>query len=107
MRILLIGYMYLFIHRPFEIWPALGAMRLELLYMLIVGCVWLSFPKRFWISNALHLGFVFFISCVLVSWLNSPWVEEGFFHVDKYLKLVVFYVLLVTTIRDEGGLKQF
>ena len=31
---ILIGYMFLFIHRPFEIWPALGTLHIERLYML-------------------------------------------------------------------------
>lgn len=105
MRLLLIGYMYLFIHRPFEIWPALGVLRIELLYALVVGCVWLSNPKR-WLPNPLHAAFGFFITCFLLCWLASPWIDDGFFHVYKYLTLVVIYGYLVTTIQDEKDLKQ-
>ena len=39
MRWLLIGYMYLFIHRPFEIWPTLGDFRIELVFALLAGFV--------------------------------------------------------------------
>jgi O-antigen ligase len=107
MRLLLIGYMYLFIHRPFEIWPTLGVYRIELLYMLVVGCVWLAYPKKIWLPNPLHFAFGVFVCCVLACWLHSNWVDEGLVAVDKYLKLVVFYGMLVTTIHDEKGLKQF
>ena len=34
MRWLLIGYMFLFIDRPFEVWPWLGDLHIERLYML-------------------------------------------------------------------------
>jgi O-antigen ligase len=75
--------------------------------MLVVGCVWLSYPKRKWLANPLHFAFGAFVLCVLVCWLTSQWVEIGFVAVDKYWKLVVFYGMLVTTIDDEKGLKQF
>ena len=48
---LLIGYMFLFIHRPFEVWPALGDLRIELCYMLITGGVWLFTPGKRWPAN--------------------------------------------------------
>ena len=34
MHWLLIGYMFLFIHRPFELWPALGELHVERVYIL-------------------------------------------------------------------------
>ena len=35
MRWLLIGYMFLFIDRPFEVWPWLGDLHVERVYMLL------------------------------------------------------------------------
>ena len=35
MRWLLIGYMFLFIDRPFEVWPWLGDLHVERIYMLL------------------------------------------------------------------------
>ena len=37
---LLIGYMYLFLHRPFEVWPEIGEYRVERIYMLITLVAW-------------------------------------------------------------------
>jgi O-antigen ligase len=106
MRWLLIGYMFLFIHRPFEIWPALGTIRIELLYMLALGTVWMVAPgKQLRLSSPLHLSFVLFAAAVLVCWLASPWMDAGTMAVDKYVKLLVFYVVLITIIRDERNLK--
>ena len=48
----LIGYMFLFIHRPFEIWPTLGDIHLERIYMvgaLLFAAAW---PAKRWASEA-------------------------------------------------------
>src|SRR5271156_5084239 len=50
MHWLLIGYMFLFIHRPFEFWTVLGDMHIERLYVVGVFLVWLVQPKR-WCPN--------------------------------------------------------
>ena len=44
MHWMLIGYMFLFIHRPFEVWPWLGELHVERLYMLLTLAVWLWSP---------------------------------------------------------------
>ena len=41
MLYILLGYMFLFIHRPFEIWPALGEYHVERVYILAAALVWL------------------------------------------------------------------
>ena len=48
---LLIGYMFLFIDRPFEVWPILGDIHLERAYMLFTMLIWLLSPGKnrlFW-----------------------------------------------------------
>jgi O-Antigen ligase len=106
MRWLLLGYMYLVVHRPFEIWPALGEIRLEWLYMLVTGGVWVAYLRKKWVPNFLHLAFAVLALAVLVSWLLSPWGTEIAPAVDTYFKQLVFYVLLVTVVDDERGLWQ-
>ena len=43
---LLIGYMFLFIDRPFEVWPILGDIHLERAYMLFTMLIWLLSPGK-------------------------------------------------------------
>jgi len=97
----LIGYMWLFLHRPWEIWPALTTIRLERTYMILAIVCWLlsrlSLPSR----NRLHPWFLLFVVVTLVSWLVSPYQAAGDGTVDKCLKYGVFYVLLVTSVRNE------
>jgi O-antigen ligase len=103
---LLIGYMWLFIHRPFEVWPALGDIHLERVYMGGMLVCWLCFAKKQWIASRFHLPFALFSSVLLLSWMTSRYdSEQGAHVVEDYLKIIVFYVLLVTTVHDEKTLR--
>ena len=105
MHYLLIGYMFLFVHRPFEIWPILGEIRLERVYMLVTLLVWALYPDKRWLNNPLHAAFAAFGMAVLLCWGMSPWMDEGQLVVENWFKIAVFYVLLVTTIHDERRLR--
>ncbi|MCG2682720.1 MAG: O-antigen ligase family protein [Planctomycetales bacterium] len=97
--------MWLFVHRPFEIWPVLATIRIERTYMLFtIGC-WLALGPRLPAPNRLHFRFVLFILVMIVSWLLSPYQAVGQKTVEDYLKYAVFYVLLVTSVRDERDLR--
>lgn len=102
---LLIGYMYLFIHRPFEIWPSLGTFRIELVYMLITGSLWLVNSEKRWLPNSIHWANLFFAGTVVLSWLASSHSDAGQVTVENHFKILVFYVLLVTIVHDEAKLR--
>ena len=106
MRWLLIGYMFLFIDRPFEVWPWLGDLHIERVYMLFTLAVWVIYPGKRWLPNIQHAAYAAFATAVLACWAVSPWAAQGQNVVEDWLKIVVFYFLLVTTVRDEAGLKQ-
>lgn len=106
MRWLLIGYMFLFIDRPFEVWQWLGDLHVERVYMLFTLAAWAVYPNKRWLPNPQHAAFAAFACAVLACWVVSPWAEKGQNVVEDWLKIVVFYFLLVTTVHDEEGLKQ-
>jgi hypothetical protein len=106
MRWLLIGYMFLFIDRPFEVWPWLGDLHVERIYMLFTMAVWAVYPNKRFIPNKQHAAYFAFGTAVLLAWAISPWAAYGQPIVEDWLKIVVFYVLLVTCIHDEEGLKH-
>ena len=60
MRWLLIGYMFLFIHRPFELWPVLGDLHVERVYILGVILAWAVWPGKTWFPNLQHLAYLAF-----------------------------------------------
>ncbi len=106
MRWLLIGYMFLFIDRPFEVWPWLGDLHIERVYMLFTMSVWVVYPNKRFLPNTQHAAYAAFGVAVLLAWGASPWAAHCQPVVEDWLKIVVFYGLLVTTIHDEEGLKH-
>ena len=102
---LLIGYMWLFIHRPFEVWPWMAAYRPERVFMILTIICWsISAPKLpRW--NRLHGYFALFVLAMIASMLLSPYQAASLRTTQDYLKLVVFYILVVTTARDGRSLR--
>lgn len=106
MHWLLIGYMFLFIDRPFEVWPWLGDLHVERVYMLLTLAAWALYPNKRFVPSGLHAAFAAFVAAVLVCWGASPWSATTQDRVEDWLKIVVFYCLLVTTVFDERGLQR-
>ena len=102
---LLVGYMFLFVHRPFEVWPVLGDLRVERVYMLGMIAAWLATSPKRLVPNLHHAAYAAFAAAVLLAWLMSPWMERSQPLVEDYFKIVVFYALLVTSVRDERSIK--
>ncbi len=102
---LLGGYMWLFIHRPFEVWPWLGELHVERMYMIVTILCWALAVDKRWVSNRLNVAFVFFWIVLLAAWAASPYGANGTQTVENYFKVVVFYVLVMSTVRSERDLK--
>ena len=101
---LLIGYVYLCIHRPFEIWPALGDLRVELIYftgmsVCLAGRQASVSAGTRSCSPILGMGAAFFL-----SWVMSPWAERAEQVVKNYTLVVVFALMIATSVRDDAGL---
>lgn len=105
MHWLLVGYMFLFIHRPFEFWPMLGDIHIERIYIAFVFVAWICQPKR-WLPNAQHFAYAAFAFAVLLCWAMSPFADKGQQVVEDWFKILVFYVLFVTLVHDEKTLRQ-
>jgi O-antigen ligase len=105
---LLIGYMFLFIHRPFEVWPALGVFHLERLYMLAVLLLAVFWPGKRWLPNKLHFAYAGMGLAVFACWLASPWAsyDKAEQVVWEYFKVFIFYVLLVLFVHSERDLRR-
>ena len=103
---LLGGYLWLFVHRPFEYYQFLGDLQLERGYViLMLGC-WVVAPNKAWQPNRLYAAFFAFTCALVMCWFASPYREQCWETVENYLKVALFSFLLVTTVRDERGLKK-
>src|SRR5687767_5957408 len=105
MHWLLGGYLWLFVHRPFEYYPQLGELQLERCYMLLLLGCWVITPNKTWLPNRLPAALFAFTCALLLCWLASPYRDRCWDTVENYLKVAVFSFLLVTTVRDERGLR--
>lgn len=103
---LLGGYMWLFIHRPFEVWESWGALHVERLYMVVMILVWIFAVRKSWVRNPLNAAFALFAVAIVTAWLASPYRELGDATVQAWLQVAVFYVLLMSTLRSERDLKR-
>src|SRR5205085_6669820 len=98
MLYILLGYMFLFIHRPFEVWPALGEYHVERIYILLASLLWLFAPNKRLMPTKQDLAIGLFCLALLAAWLLSPWSDAGQPAVEDYLKIVVFYLLVTTAL---------
>lgn len=102
---LLAGYMWLFIHRPFEVWPWLAEYRIERVYMIFVLIVGAISGKLTFPTDRLSCAFAAFFLVMLASWTFSPFPLPGEKVVEGYLKVAVFYVLVASYCRSEKDLR--
>jgi len=102
---LLVAYMWLFIHRPFEIWPWLGELRIERVFMLVTLACWAVNSQKTWNSNRINIAVLAFGAALLISNVLSPFTEPFDKTIQDWFKIVVFFVLLITTVKTERDLK--
>jgi len=102
---LLLGYMWLFIHRPFEVWPILGTMRIERVYMIVVILVWFFFYKKTVLANRATVAVMVLFFSIMLSEYLSPFGAGLSKGAEEWLKVFVFTILIITSIRTERELK--
>jgi hypothetical protein len=100
MIVLLGGYIFLYIERPWEVWPVFGRMRVELWYMIGTTIVFFfSQHKRlFW--HKLHLVFLAFLALHLASIPFAYDPKAGQAQTYEYFKLVFLYFLFASSIKN-------
>jgi len=105
MVFLLLGYMWLYVHRPFEIWPWLGNLYIERVYILTIAVIWLLLYKKSFFWNINLVGVVFVTAAILVSDFMTNTTGETNRVVEEWSKIIFYAILLVASIRNEFELK--
>lgn len=105
LSLVLSGYLFLLIFRPFEYWPIFGMLHLERVYMLIfMAIVFFSKDKRF-ISSPINGAVVCLTSTlVLAGIFGISWSNSWPFIVD-YIKYVIFYFMIIISVRSEDDFR--
>jgi O-antigen ligase len=106
MLYLLYGYMFLYIHRPFEVWTVLATIQIERVY--VVGCLiaLFAYGGRTWTRTPHNVALPLFVSSMLASYLTGKYPDQGYATIDKYLKMSVFYVLVLSVVGDARMLRK-
>jgi hypothetical protein len=102
---LLCGYVWLYVHRPWEVWPSLAALQIERGYMLVLLAVWLLWPNKVVRLNRLHIALLLFTFIILASWTVCDLKEETLPIIENHLKILVFVTVLATSVRTEQDLR--
>jgi hypothetical protein len=101
------GYMWLYVHRPFEIWPGvLGPLQVERVYMILMLLYWGVVAPKKWLPNGLHVALIALFCVLAASYLFSSYQAQLPEGLEMYAKVMVFYFLLVTTVREEKDLER-
>ena len=105
MVLLLIGYFFLYIERPWEVWPRLAPYRIERVYMLLamgVFALWRGKRLR-WGAHPLLVATFLGLHYAFAPFAFSPRaaLDQGF----EYLKMAVSYFLIIWSVRDEAELR--
>lgn len=106
MIFLLIGYMWLFIHRPFEVWDFLGAIRLERVYMICICIFWMLFHRKNFLFNRASYIVILLLFCVLTAEFLNPFSYQMDMATEEFLKVFLFTFLIMTSLRTEKELKM-
>lgn len=104
---ILVGYLWLFLHRPFEVWPIIGDLRIERLYMGVAMIAWLVVAKQVWVLQRNYVAVIMIALSMVLATLMSPHIGSALDHVTtmNWIKVAFFGVLLVTSIGKERDLK--
>lgn len=103
---LLIGYMWLALHRPYEIWDILGTLRIERVYMLFTMVVWAFLAKKEWTENRVNFGLCAVAFSIFFSTLMSEYVNIfDYVPTQDWFKVFIFYILIMSSVKKEKDLK--
>jgi O-antigen ligase len=98
---LLVGYMWLFIHRPFEVWPWLGELHVERVYTIATVAYWAFCAPKTWTSNRITLGIGLLAGAIILATHFSRYTDFDNTCAQDWFKILLFFVLVLSSIYDE------
>lgn len=99
--LLLVGYLFLLIFRPYEYWPTLGEWRIERIYMIFFICAaFLSKEKQF-VPSLINGVVVLFSLSLIFCGIFSISLDASWRTIEEYFKYVIFYFMAIISVRDE------
>lgn len=103
---ILIGYMWLYVHRPFEVWPQLDGLYIERVYMLGMLVYWFVGVRSSWTRNRTTAAVLGFAAAVTVCTLVGAYGDFQSLAVQNWYKILPFYFLVLSSVRDNRDFRM-
>jgi O-antigen ligase len=104
---MVIGYLFLFVFRPFEYWQLLGTLRIERIYMIIMLVMMIFSTKTRYVPHIINKAVVSFFLVMVIASIFAFNQGDAYIVTFDYFKIIVFYFVIIMTIRDSDDLKVF
>lgn len=101
----LIGYIFLAVFRPFEVWPQLGALRIELVYAIGMLITFANIQKNTKPGNSLNTYVWLLFLLVLISPIHSPYTAVTMHWLSEYWKVFLVYLVILYGVRNRVELE--
>lgn len=99
--LMLSGYLFLLIFRPYEYWTILGEFRVERIYVLIfLIVIFLNKNKKF-THNPINCFVVFFTFTLFFSGIFGINWDNSLMRISDYVKYVIFYFIVILSVKSE------
>ena len=100
-----VGYLFLFIFRPFEYWVWLGDYRIERIYMIAFVMVLFIWQGRQYYHHEINSAFLVFLCVLGISSLASNYLGTAKMQLWEQVKLATVFFALLLSVRDYRELR--
>lgn len=104
---IVVGYLFLFIFRPYEFKPVLGEYHIERIYMIVLLIATFLSQKKRYIPHMISRSVIVFFLVMIVSAISGIYPSHSYEFLQDYFKLIVFYFIIVLVIQNENELTKF
>jgi len=102
-----IGYLFLFIFRPFEYWEWLGKSHIERIYMIVLIIIVMFLSGKRYKHHSIATALIALFGVICLSAMTTYWPNKALYsdfalnQVWEYFKLMVLFFVILLTVRDE------
>lgn len=102
-----LGYLFLFIFRPYEYWTWLGEYRIERVYMICLLTALLFWRGKRYVHHSITTALIAFFLVIFFSNFIAYHPPASIRQTEEYFKLMVLFFVVILTVRNENDFRLF